>query len=531
VPEHLRRLEWLTGFTGSAGMLAISGDEIVFFTDGRYTTQAKQEIPDDVEIQNIADVKPWEWCAGRSIYVDSRLHTIAEMRRYTAVGSVVISGNNLLDELWQREFPKASAVVAHPLEYAGEGSSNKKEKVLAQLREKCADAVLLTAADSISWLLNIRCSDVDYTPIVLSFALLHKDGTIDLFRDPESLEVDLESNISVYPVEQLSEKLGDFDSKRILLDPNASALFFEEALVGNELLYDADPCLLPKALKNKVEQQGAREAHIIDGVALVRFLHWVEKDGVTNGLTEWDIAQKLLEFRKEDSRFKQPSFATIAGFRENGAVIHYNPTASVSKRLSEEGVLLIDSGGQYLEGTTDVTRTILLGRATEEQKQHFTLVLKGHIALAKAVFDIGTTGSQLDHLARTPLQQEGLDYDHGTGHGVGSYMNVHEGPQRISKAVSEVALQPGMIISNEPGYYQVGSHGIRIENLVLVVEQGDALAFETLTLAPIDTRLIDADLLDEDESKWFLNYHQRVYDSLAEHLSGEEQQWLASFCA
>jgi Xaa-Pro aminopeptidase len=436
--------------------------------------------------------------------------------------------------------PPLAPVVSHELRFAGESSAAKRAKVAAALADKKADAVVLTAPDSIAWLLNIRGGDVPHTPLPLSFAVLSRDASVDLFIDARKLTPGIEAYLGPEVRIAAPESFGAFleqlaaARKRIQADPgNATAWVFDR--LGDAALRAPDPCLLPKACKNAVELQGAREAHRRDGAALTRFLAWLAQRAASGDLREIAASDRLEAFRREGNLFRDLSFPTISGAGANGAIVHYHASPATELPLTQGSFYLVDSGAQYLDGTTDVTRTIAIGAATPEMKDRFTRVLKGHIALALCRFPKGTTGSQLDALARTALWQVGLDYDHGTGHGVGSYLGVHEGPQRISKLPNNQALLPGMIVSNEPGYYKTGAYGIRIENLVVVIkldgigEGGrETYGFETLTLAPIDRAAIDSALLEPHEIAWLDSYHAWVRAELMPLVDAGTAAWLVA---
>jgi Xaa-Pro aminopeptidase len=406
------------------------------------------------------------------------------------------------------------------------------------IKKQQADYLLITAPDSVCWLLNIRGQDVPCTPLVLSYGLMDRKGNISVFLESATADqhVCLEQGegVEFYSINTLEKKINELNYNKILIDQSNAPYWFHQYFNASKLEHFTDPCQLPKACKNRQEIEGSQRAHIRDGVALVRGLCWIEEKVLSKQvIDEVDVSQAILQFRSEQKNFQQPSFATIAGFTDHGAIVHYQPKKGTAHNIvkREGAILLLDSGGQYIDGTTDITRTIAIGAPSKEQKTMNTLVLKGHIALATAVFPKGTTGSQLDVLARYALWQNGADYDHGTGHGVGSFLGVHEGPQRISKFPSQISLQPGMIISNEPGFYKTGEYGIRIENLIVVIEHSKKpgyLAFETLSCAPIDSALIDWDLLVETEKKWLSLYHQFVWDNLSVSLPEKECEWLLS---
>lgn len=524
IPGCAKRLEFLTGFTGSAGLAAVLPNKAAFFTDGRYTLQAKSELNNKLyQIYNIAEKRPEEWIGENikgALGIDSLLHTKSAYERYLSYYIKLKNTENLVDLIWVKkpESPK-DPVVIHPLKYAGKSSTKKRREISNAIKKKGADIAIITAPDSICWLLNIRGNDVPHTPIVRCYAFLDNKGKVNIFADPgkfdKKVRAYLGKDITINNFKDLPKKIAALKGKKIMIDPDNAAVWFFINLEKSraEIIKSQDPCQLPKACKNEVELQGMREAHKRDGRALVKFLEWL-KEG--DNITEISAAEKLYEFRKENTHFRDLSFTTISGYGSNGAIVHYRVTPKTNKKLENGGLYLIDSGAQYLDGTTDITRTVAIGTPTNEMKEHFTRVLKGHIAIATAMFPVGTTGAQLDVLARNALWQAGLDYDHGTGHGVGSYLGVHEGPQYISKRGSNTPLMPGMIISNEPGVYIAGKYGIRIENLVVVRESSipKFLEFETITLVPIDTSLIDPSMLTKNEIDWLDNYHEMVVKNL-----------------
>ncbi|MBF0130582.1 MAG: aminopeptidase P family protein, partial [Alphaproteobacteria bacterium] len=494
LPRCSERLWWLTGFKGSAGTAVVLRDRAALFTDGRYTLQAGLEVDARrFEVRHLVEQPPHAWIgetlpAGARLGYDPWLHTCdgAERLREAcerAGGELVPCEGNPVDVLWRgRPGPPLAPVIPHPLEYAGLPGADKRRRLGEDLGKAKADAVVLTAPDSIAWLLNIRGGDVPFSPLPLAFAVVHADARVDLFLDPRKASTPLSAHLAAHlgpevrllPPEALAGVIDGLGKARVRLDPAGAAVWFMERLraAGARVERGADPCALPKACKNDVELNGARAAHRRDGAALARFLCWLEREAPKRYLTESSAADRLEAFRGEEDLFRGPSFATISGAGPNGAIVHYRVSPETD-RLLEPGMLyLVDSGAQYLDGTTDVTRTVAIGDPTGEQKRRFTQVLKGHIAIASVRFPPGTTGSQLDVLARRALWADGVDYDHGTGHGVGSYLGVHEGPQRISKIGNGVALQPGMILSNEPGFYKAGEYGIRIENLQAVVTAG-----------------------------------------------------------
>jgi Xaa-Pro aminopeptidase len=552
VPLRGQRLAWLTGFTGSAGMAIVLRDRAALFVDGRYTLQAAAQVDTGFfEIHHLIDEPPARWLAtalqpGAVLAYDPWLHTPYEVERFRAAaekaGAVLRAvPDNPLDRVWPgRPAAPIAPVVPHPERFAGESAESKRTRIGRALREDGIGAVVLTMPESIAWLLNIRGGDVPHTPLPLSFAILRGDGAVTLFIDRRKLASGIERHfgnaVTVAPPEALGPALDEFaaEGERVQADPASAASWVFDRLesAGAKIHRAPDPCLLPKACKNPIECDGTRAAHRRDGAALTRFLAWLAKETPQGGLSEIAASDRLEAFRRENEYFRDLSFPTISGAGSNGAIVHYRASPETEKRLEPGSLYLLDSGAQYLDGTTDVTRTIAIGEPSKEMRDRFTRVLKGHIALALARFPKGTTGTQLDAFARHALWQKGLDYDHGTGHGVGSYLGVHEGPQRISKAPNGQALLPGMIVSNEPGYYKTGAYGIRIENLVLVQPAGGAseremLEFETLTLAPIDRNLIDPSLLDEEEIAWLNGYHTRVRETLTPIVDPETAHWLA----
>jgi Xaa-Pro aminopeptidase len=553
VPPSAERLAWLTGFTGSAGLAAVLPDSAAIFVDGRYTLQARNEVEAGLyEQRHVTESPASDWIAhelrqGQILAYDPRLHTLPEIERYAAAaakagGSLRALDDNPLDAVWtDRPLPPLAPVVSHELRFAGRSSDDKRGELGAALKAARVDAAVLTAPDSIAWLLNIRGGDVTYTPLPLSFAILHDNAMVDLFIAPEKLSSEIRAflgnAVRVSPPAEFGpalEALGRA-GRRIQADPgSASAWVFDRLKAGDAQIHRAaDPCLVAKACKNPVELDGTRAAHRRDGVALTRFLAWLAATAPQGGLREIAVSDRLEAFRSEGEHFRGLSFPTISGAGANGAIVHYRASKASERPLEPRSFYLVDSGAQYLDGTTDVTRTIAIGEPSPEMRDRFTRVLKGHVALAMCRFPKGTTGSQLDALARHALWQVGLDYDHGTGHGVGSYLSVHEGPQRISKVANGQPLLPGMIVSDEPGYYRAGAYGIRIENLVAVRDiaaeaaERPLLGFETLTLAPIDRNAIEPALLSDEEVNWLDGYHARVRDTLTPLLDDATAAWLA----
>ncbi|WP_395877227.1 M24 family metallopeptidase [Ehrlichia muris] len=536
VPVNKQRIKWLCDFSGSNATLIISKEgKQNFFTDGRYILQAAQELDlNYYQIHNVCNLTPWQWCvenclSNTVIAYESSLFTLSQIRKYEDCGVVLKSIDQILiDKLWVRDLTVEHNIVQHPLKYSGIDSYKKSCKVAKYLSGK--DAALITDTDVISWMLNIRNKKFLYNPSVLSRAILYKDGKVDLFVDNVHL-VDVKyEHLSIYSLDDLFNVLKSV--KSIAIDASTIPMNIFLSLQQQDILvHDSDPCLLMKAEKNDVEIQGVINAHIRDGVAVVNLLYWLNVQLSNNRrVTELDVESKLLSFRQEQDLFQGESFATISGFGENGAIIHYKANSKTNKLICKNGLYLLDSGGQYFDGTTDITRTIAIGEPTSEQITNFTLVLKGHIALAMAVFPLGITGGMLDILARQYLWKSGLDYQHGTGHGVGSFLSVHEGPCAIS-CKNNIALKPNMVLSNEPGYYKNGEYGIRIENLMYVEKYVDGfLRFKQLTCVPIDLKLINADMLNKEEINYINQYHSFVCNTIAPYLNEEVKSWLYDAC-
>jgi len=557
VPPAAERLAWLTGFTGSAGLAVIALERAALFVDGRYCIQARQQVDAGAfEVLELPAASPTQWIAehlspGAAVIADPRLHTatvaeeLAKALKAKGIALKLRSGN-LVDRVWgsARPPPPRGPVVPHPLRYAGKPAEEKIAELQGLLREAGEDAVVLTQSDSIAWLLNIRGSDVAHTPVVLAFAVVPARGKPEIFVDPGKIGLEAKRHLAglarTAEPAALERRLSSLKrtAKRVRIDPNTAACWFFRRLAGGtaQIARASDPCALAKARKNATEIRGARAAHKRDGVAMVRYLAWLDREAL-GGLDEIAAARRLEAIRSETQLLKEISFDTISGSGPNGAVVHYRVNTATNRTLKRGELFLVDSGAQYLDGTTDITRTVAIGDPTRQMKERFTRVLKGHIAVATARFPKGTRGIDLDASARRALWQAGLDFDHGTGHGVGSYLSVHEGPPSISRR-SMVALEPGMIISNEPGYYREGAYGIRIENLLLVSEaemppggEREMLSFETLTLAPIDRRLIEPTLLAPDELAWLNAYHARVAAILSPELKEQDRRWLESATA
>jgi Xaa-Pro aminopeptidase len=553
VPKRAERLSWLTGFTGSAGLSIVLKEKAALFSDGRYTLQMRDQTDTKLfETLDSANDGPLKWLetnlsSGDKLGYDPALHTqssIEKLRKSVEASGASLTplADNIVDAVWaDQPAPPLGKAQAQKLALSGEASEEKRARIAADIAKRHADAAVLTLPESICWLLNIRGADVPHTPFMLSFAILNAKGEVDLFVENEKLSPELREHfgnkISIRQPSEFGDALTALGGKTIIADPNtASGFVFDKLKAGGaKILRASDPCLLPKACKNKTELAGTRAAHLRDGVALTKFLAWLAREAPTGNLNEIDAVVKLETFRHETGALRDLSFDSISGAGANGAIVHYRVTNKTNRTLKPGELFLIDSGGQYEDGTTDVTRTVAIGQPIEEMRQRFTLVLKGHIALATARFPEGTTGAQLDSFARRPLWEAGLDYGHGTGHGVGSYLSVHEGPQSISQRGAAQALMPGMICSNEPGYYKAGAYGIRIENLVIVREldpppgaEKKLLGFETITMAPLDLNLVAPELLTPDETAWLNAYHAFVREKLSRELKNDSEThaWL-----
>jgi Xaa-Pro aminopeptidase len=553
VPANAERLAWLTGFTGSAGLAIVLSERAAVFTDGRYTTQLPQETDGALwEPRHITDAPPAAWLNEQKIPLrlgyDPMLiseDVIDRLAKDTPRVVLVPLAANPIDAVWNDRPPAPHGqVVPHPLEFAGRSAEEKRADIAALLRDGAEDAVVLTDPASLCWLLNIRGADVPFAPLALGFLVLAQDGTAELFIAPEKIGPTVTAHLGPAvvprPPSALPEALDALSGKRVRVDRSGSPIWFAQRLraAGAEVVAGADPCAMPKARKNIAEQAGARAAQTRDAVALCRFLHWLAAKAGTGSESELSAAAALHAFRAELPDFRDESFPTISGAGEHGAVIHYRVSAASDRRLAPDEVYLTDSGAQYPDGTTDVTRTIWTGPGTppEPLRERFTRVLQGHIALATLIFPAGIAGAHIDAMARRALWAAGLDYDHGTGHGIGSYLSVHEGPVSISRSSRDLAIAEGMILSDEPGYYLPGAYGIRLENLLLVrqAELPDALKpflrFETLTLAPFDRTLIDIGLLTPAERDWLDVYHGRVLAEVGPLLPPEVAEWLAEVC-
>ncbi len=562
VGDYAQRLGWLTGFGGSAGSAVVLSEEAAIFTDGRYTLQVREQVDGNnwqyvgVPQTSISDWLKEHTPAGARIGYDAWVHTKGWVESATVAlkakgAELVAVKSNPIDAVWADQPGKSDAkLMVHDDRFAGQSSAEKRAAVAEWLTANALDSTVISALDSVAWLLNVRGSDVANTPVALSFVLAHADGTADLFVAPEKVGDDVRAHLGnavrLRTPEEFVPALKAMNGKRIAVDPDrAVAAIFGALQDGGATIVEArDPTILPKAVKNHVEQAGHRAAQARDGAALSRFLHWMGETAHQGGLDELSAAARLKSFRDDTGMLHDLSFDTISATGPNGAHCHYKVDEASNRAIEPNSIYLVDSGGQYLDGTTDVTRTIWVGPGspTAEMKDRFTRVLKGHIALALAVFPEGTRGAQLDTMARASLWQAGLDYAHGTGHGVGSFLAVHEGPQRIGKfssgqAGTDEPLQAGMFLSNEPGYYKTGEYGIRIENLVLVEErkiagaEGRYFGFETLTFAPIDKTLVDVSLLNGEELRWWNDYHAKVLSIVGPQLYGDALAWAHEACA
>ena len=552
LPACAERLAFLTGFTGSAGTAVVAKDGAALFVDGRYILQAPRQVDTKIfEVLRLGKAKIGEWLArtlkpGALVGFDPRLHppsTVEELADELASRRIRLKplAGNLVDRVWgrQRPPPPQAPVVVHPLEHAGRSAGDKLADIQAALKRDGQDAAVLTFPPSICWLLNIRGSDVAHNPLTLAFAIVPASGKVELFIDPAKLGREAKAHLAPVarpsPPEALGERLTALRKagKTIRLSP-AAPVWFHRRLKGGKarVVRAPDPCVLPQARKNATEIRGARAAHKRDGAAMARFLAWLDREAPAGRIDEISASVKLEEIRAATQGLREISFDTISGSGPNGAIVHYRVSTATNRALKPGELYLVDSGAQYLDGTTDVTRTVAIGQPTREMQERFTLVLKGHIAIATARFPKDTRGIDLDPFARRALWEAGLDFDHGTGHGVGSYLSVHEGPQSISKA-GMAALEPGMIVSNEPGYYKKGAYGIRIENLLLVTEpekvpggERELMAFETLTLVPIDRRLVLSEMLSAADLGWLNAYHSRVREVIGPELRPEDGAWL-----
>jgi Xaa-Pro aminopeptidase len=560
VGSYAQRLAWLTGFEGSAGSAVVLPEEAAIFVDGRYTLQVRQQVSaSEWSYQSVPETSIAGWLKdhapqGARIGYDPWLHTRdwvkAAREALAARGAELVPvPRNPIDAVWA-DRPEASKakLVVQPDRYAGKSAAEKRTEIGDWLTKQGADAAVLSALDSIAWAFNVRGQDVTHTPVALAYALVHADGTSDLFVAGEKVDAEvrqhLGNGVRLHERSDFEGALSELEGKRVVVDPERAVAAIFDALdrANANVVAMRDPTVLPKAIKNPVEIAGHAAAQARDGAVIARFLHWIDEQAPAGEVDELSASDKLESLRREHPELRDLSFDSISGAGPNGAIVHYRSSEKTNRKLEPGTLYLIDSGGQYVDGTTDITRTVPIGQPTEEMRDRFTRVLQGHIAIATALFPKGTRGSQLDSFARRPLWEAGLDYAHGTGHGVGSFLSVHEGPQRISPVGSaqsggDEPLQAGMILSNEPGYYKTGEYGIRIENLVLVVERDvpgaekEMLGFETLTFAPIDRRLIEAQMLNPEELVWLNCYHAHVLARIGPSLSGADRDWLQAACA
>lgn len=556
VAAYAERLRWLTGFAGSWGLAIITRKTAAIFVDGRYTLQVRKQVdPRLIKPHHLTEEPPTEWIKknlkkGDVLGYDAWLVTAEQAARFeeackAAGAKLQAVAANPIDAIWHDQPARPTApLTVQPTQFAGQTIGDKAKLVAKLLTEAEADATVLTEPDQVAWAFNIRGHDVPYTPVVLAYAIMKRKGKAELFIDkaklPEDVASHLKAAVTVKRPDELEQSIRALGKQklRVRIDGAWAPARIKTALTksGAKLSDGRNVTVMPKARKNATEQEGARAAHKRDGAAMVRFLRWFDDEAPKGTLTEWTAAQKLKSFREGTGMLLDLSFSSIPGFGPNAAIPHYSVKQDSALPIAQ-GIFLIDSGGQYQDGTTDITRTTIVGEPTPEMKDRFTRVLKGMIGISRLKFPKGTTGSQMDVLARQHLWTAGLDYDHGTGHGVGSYLSVHEGPARINK-VDRIPFEAGMILSNEPGYYKADDFGIRIENLLLVrearpVEGGERpmMDFETLTLCPIDQRLIDQRLLTRDELEWLNAYHARVEREIGAMLEGEDLEWLKRACA
>ena len=560
VGSYAQRLEWLTGFKGSAGSAVVLPEEAAIFTDGRYTLQVRSQVSgSEWSYQSVPETSAAEWLrehapSGARIGYDPWLHTtdwVKQAREQLAAkgAELVPVGVNPIDRVWaDRPQPSKAHLVVQREALAGQSSADKRQQMADWLSENKADAAVLAALDSIAWTFNLRGADVSHTPVALAYAIVNRDGTAELFVDPEKVgdevKAHLGNGVRLHDRSGFEPYLKSLAGKKIAVDPERSVAAIGQALdeAGAVTWRVRDPAVLPKAIKNAAEIAGHQAAQARDGAAIVRFLKWVEAEAPSGKLDELIASDRLQAIRAEGGMLKDLSFDTISGSGPNGAIVHYKASPETNRAITMNSLYLVDSGGQYEDGTTDITRTLAIGEPTAEMRDRFTQVLQGHIGIATALFPKGTRGSQLDSFARRALWDAGVDYAHGTGHGVGAFLSVHEGPQRISPVGSgqsggDEPLQAGMILSNEPGYYKTGEYGIRIENLVLVVAKAidgaekSMLGFETLTFAPIERRLIVKDMLSAKEIAWVDGYHREVVAKIGPQLDSDERAWLEAACA
>ncbi|WP_299801915.1 aminopeptidase P family protein [uncultured Shewanella sp.] len=552
VPEHNERMLWASGFTGSAGVIIVLKARAAIFVDGRYTVQVRQQLDANLfEFLSLHDTPQAQWLIDQlgenaQVGFDARLHTLAwfeQTHSELAKAQIKLTQveQNPIDLNWSdRPSPASAPVMLFSEQSAGRSSLEKRQTIGAEIKKQGADVAIISALDSFCWLLNIRGKDIPCLPVVLGTALLHANGDMQLFTDinklPDNIQAHVGQGVSFKHEAELAAELATLEGTKVLASPESCNAWLQltAKAAGAQLIPGNDPVALPKAQKNAAELAGMKACHIRDGVAVSRFLAWLDREVAANRLyDEALLADKLESFRLIDPLYQEPSFDTISATGANAAMCHYNHNNGTPAQMQMNSIYLVDSGAQYLDGTTDVTRTIAIGDVTDEQRKMVTLVLKGHIAIDQAKFPKGTSGMQLDSFARQYLWQHGFDFDHGTGHGVGHYLSVHEGPQGIAKGRSNVALLEGMVLSNEPGYYRADEFGIRLENLIAVrpcaalanIER-EMLEFEALTFIPMDSRLIDKQYLTESEVNWFNQYHQQVKDKLTPFMQAEDLDWL-----
>lgn len=556
LPDCNERLMWVSGFTGSAGFAVVLKDKAAIFVDGRYTLQVRAQVDGNLFSYHALEAGGLaKWLAktlksGMKIGYDPRLHSPAALEKLQkaveeAGASLIAVAANPIDEVWDdRPAPPRAKLEIQPLDLAGLDHEHKRKQIAKTVAQKGAQAALITSPASIAWLLNIRGGDVMCTPLPLATAILHKDASVELFIHPDKITPEIRAHfgnaVSISDEDKLVAQFQALKGKTVIVDPQTSSSFMFEQFkkAGVKVKPMQDPIALPKAMKNDAEIAGTTKAHIRDGAAMAKFLHWLDTEAQSGTYDEIEAAQKLEHFRAQSALLKDLSFESISGAGSNGAIVHYRVSTATVKPLARGSLYLIDSGAQYVDGTTDITRTVPIGTPDAEMRRTFTLVLKGHIALARIRFPHGTSGHALDVLARAALWMAGLDYAHGTGHGVGVYLGVHEGPQRIANVPNTVPLEPGMIVSNEPGYYKTGAFGIRIENLQYVTKPApipggeiDMLGFQTLTLVPIHKALIDTPLLHDEEINWVNTYHRRVYEEISPLVDKDTKDWLKTACA
>jgi len=555
LPDCNERLMWATGFTGSAGAAVVLADKAAVFVDGRYTLQVGAQVDERLfeyqrlENSGVSNYLREHVKKGDVIGYDPRLHSPSALKILgeaveTAGGTLKALSENPIDQAWEGRPPApVTQLEIQPEKFAGESHTEKRERIAKSIVDAGADAALITSPASIAWLLNIRGGDVMCTPLPLSTVIIDADGDVQLFINGDKITSAVRSHlgnqVSIKPESFIDSAIANLKTKTVMVDPSVTSAWYFNALkdAGAEIKRSMDPVALPKACKNAAELAGTTEAHKRDGAALTRYLHWLDTEAQSGKIDEIEAAGRLEQFRHDTGVLRDLSFESISGAGSNGAIVHYRVSKATTKKLERGTLFLIDSGGQYQDGTTDVTRTVPIGEPSQEMRERFTLVLKGHIALARVRFPKGTTGSNLDALARMALWEHGLDYDHGTGHGVGVFLGVHEGPQRISKLPNKIALRPGMIVSNEPGYYKTGGYGIRIENLQYVTKAKDIaggerpmMAFQNLTLAPLHKQLIVTDMLTETERDYVNAYHTEVLEEIGPRLGGEVLTWLKKAC-